>query len=150
MSTAHHDQLRARAAGSYPLTAATELLIRSFDGRFAAPGCPWVHRESGGGEYRIDFWSIPDHLQGLSSGERALVLLAASLSDAAVPVDLGDLIPRLDRELLGLVLAAVASAGGGDSHPALVETDDGTPELVILPPLFPWPGEAWEDPHGAG
>ena len=43
----HHDQLRAWAKGIYSLEA-TELLIRGFGGRFADPGCPWVHPTASG------------------------------------------------------------------------------------------------------
>jgi len=39
----HADDLRAWARGMYTTEAATELLLRAFGGKFAAPGNPWIH-----------------------------------------------------------------------------------------------------------
>ena len=55
MNTPHlDDRLRARARGSLPLTAAVELLIRSFDGRFAAASQPWIRVEPTGAVWLDD------------------------------------------------------------------------------------------------
>lgn len=137
MSTTHHDQLREWARGSYPRIAATELLIRAVGGRFADPGRPWMIRDEDG-QPGIDFELIPENIGVFSSGERRLLLLAASISDTGVAVNIGDMLPGLDREVLELVLAAVAHAGGGASLP-VVEQVDGKAYLKMMPPLFPWP-----------
>ena len=57
---------------------------------------------------------------GGSSSQLRLLRAAASLAEGQ-PVDLGDLAAGLDRAALGLLLAAVAHAGGshGDDQPPL-------------------------------
>lgn len=139
MTTTHEDQLRTWAKGSYPLVAATELLLRAFNGRFAKPGNPWVIKDAEYGNVWIDFEQIPENLDGLSGGERRLLMLAASLADVGVSVELGDVLPGLDREVLNLVLAAVAHAGGSHEHSAVVENTDGTASFQRQPSLYPWP-----------
>ena len=139
-ATTHHDELRQWARGSYPLMAATELLIRSAGGRFAAEGRPWVARADDGGR-RIDFERIPENIGAFSGGERRLLLLAASIADVGVVVNIGDLLHGLDRETVELILAAVAYAAGGDSHPIVEQNSDGTASLKMMPPLFPWPAQ---------
>lgn len=39
----HAEDLRRWAKGTYTTEAATELLLRAFNGRFAEPGNPWIH-----------------------------------------------------------------------------------------------------------
>lgn len=141
----HADDLRAWARGSYTTEAATELLLKAFGGRFAAPGNPWVHTartsEEGYQENAwIDFASIPDEAGALSGGERRFLLLAASLAED-VPVVLGDLVPGLDRENLDLVLAAIAHAGGSHQHSDIRIQEDGSMTLGkgYLDSLHPWP-----------
>jgi hypothetical protein len=110
-----HAALRAWARGMYPLEAATELLIRA---GFARLQHPWVMREPSGGTapdtYWIDFASIPEHSGAMSSGERRLLMFAASLSDAidAPKVSLGDVV-SVDQRWLELMTRAIAHAGGG-------------------------------------
>jgi hypothetical protein len=140
--TTHEEQLRDWANGSYPLVAATELLLRTFHGKFARPGNPWVIKDAEYGNVWIDFEQIPENLGGLSGGERRLLMLAASLADVGVGVNLADVLPGLDREVLTLVLAAVAHAGGSHEHSDIVEHADGTVTLgsrQYLPSLYPWP-----------
>lgn len=108
--TTHHDQLRAWARGIYTTEAGTELLIRAFGGRFAAPGKPWIHG-SDDAPY-IEFSEIPDFIGGLSGGEHRFLLLAASVGDGHIEVDLGDIMPGLDFALQDLVLEALRHAGG--------------------------------------
>jgi hypothetical protein len=134
----HHRGLRAWAKGTYTMEAATELLIRAFRGRFARPGNRWI--ETDNGRPWIDFEAIEDNLGGLSGGERRFLLLAASLGDGGVDVQLGDIIPGLDRELLALVLAAIAHAGGSHQHTGFRFDDDGRP-LTRFPhdSLYNWP-----------
>ncbi|WJH26858.1 hypothetical protein [Pseudarthrobacter defluvii] len=141
----HADDLRAWARGSYTTEAATELLLKAFGGRFAAPGNPWVHTASTTEEgYRehawIDFASIPEEAGALSGGERRFLLLAASLAEE-VPVVLGDVVPGLDRENLDLVLAAIAHAGGSHQHSDIRINEDGsmTRGKGYLDSLHPWP-----------
>ena len=142
MTATHEEQLREWARGSYPLVAATELLLRAFGGRFARLGNPWVIKDAEYGNVWIDFERVPDHVDGLSGGERRLLMLAASLAGVGVTVDLGDILPGLDRRVLNLVLAAVAHAGGSHEHSDIVEHPDGTVTLGsrgYLPSLYPWP-----------
>ncbi|MDF2050268.1 hypothetical protein [Arthrobacter sp. Cr_A7] len=141
----HADDLRAWARGSYTIEAATELLLRAFGGRYAAPGNPWVHASEdleGAHQVRawIDFESIPEEVGVLSGGERRFLLIAASIAEN-IPVVLADVVPGLDRENLDLVLAAIAHAGGSHQHSDIRETPDGSMSLRpgYLESLHPWP-----------
>ena len=141
----HADDLRAWARGMYTTEAATELLLRAFGGKFAAPGNPWIHTSTepeGPSQVRawIDFASISDEVGPLSGGERRFLMLAASLAED-VPVVLGDVVPGLDRENLNLVLAALAHAGGSHQHSDIRFYEDGTMSRGkgYLVSLHPWP-----------
>lgn len=141
----HADDLRAWARGMYTTEAATELLLKAFGGKFAAPGNPWVHTSTepeGPGQVRawIDFAAIPEEVGPLSGGERRFLMLAASLAED-VPVVLGDLVSGLDRENLDLVLAAIAHAGGSHQHSDIRFNEDGSMSLGkgYLDSLHPWP-----------
>lgn len=70
--------LRAWAKGAYSSEAAIELLLRSFGGRFAGKGQPWVHDDEDGAW--VDFNAI---LASLGSG---------------IPVDLSEAISSLDAQ----------------------------------------------------
>lgn len=98
------------------------------------------------GQRWIDFAAIPDNLGGLSGGERAYLLISASLG-AGVPTVLGDMLARLDRDHLNLVLAAVSHAGGGHQHSRFEEQPDGSMQLVPEPSLHPWPESAESGSH---
>src|SRR5215207_2428442 len=129
----HADDLRAWAKGIYTIEAATELLLRGFGGRFAAPGNPWIHTSTtpeGPQQVSswIDFASIPEEAGALSGGERRFLMLAASLAEN-VPVVLGDVVSGLDRENLDLVLAAIAHAGGSHQHSDVRFNADGSMTL---------------------
>jgi len=106
----HEDQLRAWAKGMLTYEAATEMLIRGFNGRFAGRGNAWVRMDDG--KPWINFESIPENIDALSGGERRFLRIAASLADYATPVSLGDTVPGLDARHTRLVLAAIAHAGG--------------------------------------
>ncbi|MGX5717547.1 ATP-binding cassette domain-containing protein [Arthrobacter sp. MAHUQ-56] len=141
----HADDLRAWARGMYTTEAATELLLKAFGGKFAAPGNPWVHTSiepEGPNQVRawIDFAAIPEEVGPLSGGERRFLMLAASLAED-VPVVLGDLVSGLDRENLDLVLAAIAHAGGSHQHSDIRFNEDGSMSLGkgYLDSLHPWP-----------
>lgn len=140
----HEERLRAWAKGLHALVAATELLIRAYGGVFAKPGNPWVFDIEGSPDKAgIDFEIIPEHLGGLSGGERRLLMLAASLADVGVSVELGDVLSGLDREALNLVLAAVAHTGGSHEHSEFVMNQAGeASEIKKLPSLHPWPETA--------
>ncbi len=135
------DSLRAWAKGSYPQEAATELLIRAFGGRFAAPGLQWMGVRDDG-EPWIDFESIPAHVGVLSGGERRFLLLVASLAGDAL-VTLGDVVSGLDRDLVKLVLAAVAHAAGTHEGVEVIHTPDGRGSFrKVSGSLYPWPEAA--------
>lgn len=137
----HFDDLRAWSKGSYTAEAATELLIRGFDGRFAAPGNPWIHLSGSSGKYWIRFGAIPEHVDVLSGGEGRFLRLVASIAAVEVSVDLGEVLPGLDRQLLELVLAAVAHAGGSHEHSGFITNTDGSQTIERLSTLYPWPDE---------
>ena len=120
----HHAQLRAWAKGIYGLEAATELLIRGFDGRFADPGCPWVHPTASG--HWVDFDAIPALMGALSGGEQRFLQITASLSGNDTEVNLADAMAGLDRAHLHLVLAGVAHASGSHEQQELTFRPDGT------------------------
>ncbi len=145
--TDDHAALRAWAKSTYPTEAATELLIRGFHGRFARPGHPWIvtaaPKRPGhhGPATWINFQAISDGTGALSSGERAFLLIAASIGHNWVLVNLSEEICRLDREHLDLVLAALAHAAGSHQHSGVTFDPDGTPIgfTIKLPSLYPWP-----------
>ena len=135
--------LRAWAEGMHTTEAAAELLIRGFNGRFAAAGCPWIQPNDHGG-YWVDLEAIPGNIGELSSGERAPLLMAASIglggSDGdKSAVNLSDTLPSLGRQQLDLVLAAVAHAGGSHQHSGVVVGQDKIATVIRLSSLYPWP-----------
>jgi hypothetical protein len=132
----HHDRLRAWAKGIYGLEAATELLIRGFDGRFADPGCPWVHPTASG--HWIDFDSIPAQINALSGGEQRFLQIAAALDDGNVKVNLGRCLTGLDRKHVHLVLAAVSHAAGTHQHSQLTSGPDGTIRIDRPGSIYRW------------
>lgn len=132
--------LRAWAQGLYPLEAAVELVVRCFAGRFATPGNPWIQPCERPGWWWLDTAQITDAtLAGLSGGEQRVLRIAASLA-AGAPVNLGDTLPGLDRDVMDLVLAAMAHANGSHDHPHLISDHErGTVHLAgRLPLLHPW------------
>lgn len=131
------DALRAWAKGSYPQEAATELLIRAFSGRFAGAGYEWMQTTEEGDAW-IDFEAIPSHIDGLSGGEKRFLLLVASLAGDSL-VTLGDVLPGLDRDLMNLVLAAVAHAAGTHEGSEFIEAPDGSVSFKRAHSLYPWP-----------
>jgi hypothetical protein len=137
--TTNEDRLRAWASVSHPLAAATELLIRAFDGKYAQPGNPWIKYPDSEAA-NIEFELIPMYLDEIENPRaRQVLMLAASLSDLGVHAPLGALMYELDREVLDLFLAAVAHAGASHEHSAMVTGPDGLPSVERLPSLHPWP-----------
>lgn len=77
-----------------------------------------------------------------SGGQLRVLHAAASIADGH-PVDLGDLVSRLDRRTLTLVLAAIAHAAGSYDHRRVSFGDNGFPYLGDrLPALVGWPTPA--------
>jgi hypothetical protein len=132
----HRAQLRAWAKGIHGLEAATELLIRGFDGRFADPGCPWVHPTASG--HWIDFAAIPAQIGALSGGEQRFLQIAAALDDGDSTVNLGRCLAGLDRRHVHLVLAAVAHASGTPEHQEIAFAPDGTVSLARTGAIYRW------------
>lgn len=136
-----HAGLRAWAKGVYPLEAAVELLVRAFGGRFATPGNPWIQPCDQPGLWWLDPTQITDDtLAALSGGEQRVLRLASGLAGGD-PVNLGGTLPGLDRDLMQLVLAAMAHANGSHEH-ADILVDHSRGAAVLngrLPTLHPWP-----------
>lgn len=138
-----HDQLRSWAKGMYTIEAATELLIRAFDGRFADPGYPWIQPTDHNNGYWVDFAVIGDRIDALSGGEQRLLRIAASIGSSEVMVNLSDDISGLDRPTLRLVLAAIAHAAGSHEHSDMViDHDKGTYVIVRESSLYAWDDHA--------
>lgn len=95
----------------------------------------------GQGRQRIDFEAIPEHIGGLSGGEKRFMMIAASFGGAE-PIILSDVIPGLDRALLDLVLAAVAHAAGSHQDSVVTESTEGALGFERAPTLHPWPKPA--------
>ncbi len=126
--------LRAWAAGSHATEAAVELLIRTADGHLLDG--PWIARTTSG---RIWFdTAAPTDAGYLSSGQQRVLAIAASLADNHSIV-LAEVLPGLERDVVELVLAAIAHAAGTHEH-ADIEIIDGTMRNHgQLPSLHPWP-----------
>ncbi len=140
------DDLLAWAEGMYTTEAAVELLIRGFNGRFADVGYPWIQLNAKGG-YWLDLEAIPATVGVLSSGERAYLLIAASIglggSDGdSVTVNLSDALPSLGRQQLDLVLAAVAHASGSHLDNDVIVDENRVASFVRLSSLYPWPEQS--------
>lgn len=144
----HAEDLRRWAKETYTTEAATELLLRAFNGRFAEPGNPWIHTPATTGPGTdqgawIDFDVLAEtaHNGAYSGGEGRFLMLTASLA-GNVHVVLADVLTGLDRHVIDLVLAAVSHATGSHDHPGITVAADGTPKFSGLPTtLYPWPGD---------
>jgi len=135
------EPLRAWARGSLPLSAAVELLVHAFDGRFAAASQPWIRVEPTGAVW-LDDQFLAAGLGALSGGERRVLTVVAALADSTGTrrIDLTDVVTGLDRDNLDLVLAALDHASGSHEHAGLELADDRhSARLVRLPSLHPWP-----------
>ena len=110
-------RLRTWAAGSHPLGAAVELLLRAFDGRFARPDQPWIRVEANGYVW-LDDDVLHAGLGPLSGGERRVLDVVCALVDPNRTVHLADTLAGLDRPNLDLVLAACAHAAGSPRQTA--------------------------------
>ena len=144
-----HAGLRSWAKGLYPLEAAVELLVRTAGGRFASPGYPWIQPCDQPGWWWLNHEAITqDNLCALSGGEQRILRIVASLAGGQ-PVNLYADLPGLDRDLMGLVLAAMAHANGSHEH-ADIRLDHDRGVAVLggrLPSLHPWPDHLQGDHH---
>ena len=132
-------RLRTWAAGSHPLAAAIELLIRAFDGRFARADQPWIRVEPNGHVW-LDDEVLHAGLRPLSGGERRVLDVVCALANDRRTIGLADTLAGLDRTHLNLVLAACAHAAGSHEHAELVvDPHTGGPQLVVLGSAHPWP-----------
>ena len=111
MTTDTNAALREWARGMFTTEAATELLIRSFQGRFAAAGNPWVMTGDDHGLW-LDFDAIPSLVGALSSGEHAVLLIAASIG-GNTEVNLSNGVCSLDRDHLALASILRADSDRG-------------------------------------
>jgi len=153
-----HEDLRAWAKGIHTSEAAVELLIRGFGGRFAAPGNPWIRpdtlmhaiyqsinqpREHIG--HWADLEAIPGTTGALSSGERAYLLITASIGLGGTDgpaINLSDTISALGREQLTLVLAGIAHANGSHQSSGIeIDPITGTASITQHASLYPWPAD---------
>lgn len=132
------DALRAWARGTYATEAAVELLIRSFDGRFARPGLPWIARGPGERVW-LDAERLRAGLGPLSSGERRVLTVVVAFIEPDTPIDLSDAV-CVDREHLDLILAALAHAGGSHEHTTVAPGASSSPVRLVRPgALHAWP-----------
>jgi len=137
-----NQDLRAWAKGIHTTAAAVELLIRGFDGRFAAPGNPWIQPREHVGHW-ADLEAIPGNIGALSSGERAYLLITASIGLGGTDgpaINLSDTIPAVGREQLTLVLAGIAQANGSHQSSSIeIDPITGTASFTQHASLYPWP-----------
>lgn len=135
--------LRAWACGSYGDEAAVELLIRSFDGRFALPGSPWVAPRTRPDEYWLDAEAINPATGQLSGGEqRVLAVVAALAGNQPLERNLAEVMSGVDRGHQTIILAALSHAGGSHQHNDYQRRADGTYKIIEVGALFPWPVES--------
>ena len=129
--------LREWARGGYATEAAVELLVRSFSGRFASCGEPWIrHRPRG---YWLDADALADFTGSLSYGERRVLAVVEALASNGPLTHLTDILAGVDRRHLHLILAALAHAGGSHDH-SIIRQDDAANRFERLGPLVAWPG----------
>ena len=135
------DGLRRWARGAYAEEAAVELLVRSFGGRFCSTGYRWVRRCDRPGWFWLDGEPLIHDTGALSGGEQRLLAVAGALVSGLAITDLPGITSGLDRTNLGLVLAALAHAGGSHEH-ADYCMDEGRVVLRRVGPLVDWPADA--------
>ncbi len=129
--------LRDWARGMHTTTAAAELLIRAFGGRFAGAGQSWIKFDESCDRHWIDVDALWDGMGTLSGGERRVLTVVAALLDEE-PINITDVVSGVDREHLALILAAFSHAGGSHEGSELV-VSDGKAAVIGLSALYPWP-----------
>ena len=140
-------ELRSWAKGMYPLEAGVEVLIRAFNGRFAQPGHSWIRQGEAAGWWVDESELCDANLEALSGGEEKVLRLVAAMLGGH-PVMLYETGPGLDREVMDLILAALAHANRSHEHngrpfPApngrYRRSSDPRLSLARLGSLHPWP-----------
>lgn len=109
-TTERAQALRAWAEGSTTMTAAVELLSTTLDGRLLHG--PWIGSSTAEHGLWFDADAAVYESSYLSSGERRVLMIAASLVSADHPVDLGDAIAGLDPASFTAVMQALGVAYG--------------------------------------
>lgn len=142
-SAAVVDGLRRWARGAYAEEAAVELLVRSFEGRFASTGYEWVRACDAPGWFWLDGETLRDATCHLSGGKRRVLAVVGALVSGPALVDLADVTSGLDRPHLALVLAALAHAGGSHEHTDFT-VQGARVEFRRLGPLVGWPALGME------
>jgi len=107
-----------------------------------ALGNPWIQPREHIGHW-ADLEAIPGNIGVLSSGERAYLLITASIGLGGTDgpaINLSDTISALDREQLTLVLAGIAHANGSHQSSGIeIDPITGTPSITRHASLYPWP-----------
>lgn len=101
-----HEQLRAHARHSPVHAAATEMLIRGYDGKFAALGQPWIRPGLLKTPAAVNFPALVTYAASLPADERNFLTLVASVADAE-QVSLGSLVPGLGHREIEVLLSAI-------------------------------------------
>lgn len=129
--------LREWARGMYATEAAVELLLRSFGGRFASAGQPWIRHRVGGG-FWLDCDALREFSGALSGGEQRVLAVVRALACDDPLADLSFVLAGVDRPNLVLILAAFSHASGSHEHSA-VRRDGVTAQLYQPGPVLAWP-----------
>lgn len=132
------DGLRRWSRGAYAEEAAVELLVRAFNGRFAATGYPWVQACDRPGWFWLDGEPLTHGAGALSGGERRVLSVVGALVSGLAVSDLTGILAGLDRHHLQLVLAAFAHAAGSHEQ-ADVRMEGDRLVYRRLGPLLVWP-----------
>lgn len=129
----HYDDLRKWARGQLHVEAATELLIHI---KFAKPHYAWVRP----GPW-IDRTLIPGNIAVLDGRDQALLRLVAMLLDPRKN-SLGTHLAGVERDDIGLVLAAMSQAAGGHAGYTAKFSEEGYVTKVWVEDVYPWPEES--------
>lgn len=131
--------LRDWARGWYATEAAVELLIRSFGGRFATVGQPWVrHRPAG---FWLDTDALAEQTGALSGGEQRVLAVVRTLASGEPLAEVASVLAGVDRDNLTLILAAFSHTSGAHEHTEYRSNGPGSLERFRLGPIVSWPGE---------
>lgn len=133
--------LREWARGMYATEAAVELLLRSFHGRFADAGQPWIRHRPGG--FWLDCDALREFSGALSGGEQRVLAVVRALACDEPLADLSFVLSGVDRDNLALILAAFSHASGSHEHSDVLR-DGATAQLYRPGPVFAWPTDPEE------
>lgn len=134
-----HAGLREWARGWYATEAAVELLIRSFGGRFASAGQPWVrHRPAG---FWLDSDALAEDTGRLSGGEQRVLTVVRTLASGEPLAEVASVLAGVDRDNLTLILAAFSHTSGAHEHTEYRRDGQGSATPYRPGPIVAWPGE---------